>query len=175
VLTLFREYTTALRALLDGEEVTVDGDYVHLDRVRLAWPPAGRVPLLAGMTGDRSLRLAGEVADGTILVGGTTTEGVTRARRLIEEGMRQERAERHRIVQYLPTATGADAAERIARRVEGDGGEGSAAAGDAIAVAEAVRRYAAAGADTVVLQPTVDDPEPEGFVRFAAEVARSVA
>jgi hypothetical protein len=38
-----------------------------------------------------------------------------------------------------------------------------------------VRRYAAAGADTVVLQPTVDDPEPEGFVRFAAEVARSVA
>jgi alkanesulfonate monooxygenase SsuD/methylene tetrahydromethanopterin reductase-like flavin-dependent oxidoreductase (luciferase family) len=44
--------------------------------------------------------------------------------------------------------------------------------GDAAAVAEAVRRYVAAGADTVVLQPTADDPDPEQFVRFAAtEVA----
>jgi alkanesulfonate monooxygenase SsuD/methylene tetrahydromethanopterin reductase-like flavin-dependent oxidoreductase (luciferase family) len=128
------------------------------------------------MTGERSLRLAGEVADGTVLVGGTTTEGVTRARGLIEEGMPAERRERHRIVQYLPTATGADAADRIARRGGSEGGAaGSAAVGDAAAVAETVRRYAAAGADTVVLQPTVDDPEPEGFVRFAAEVARSVA
>lgn len=176
VLTLFREYATALRALLDGDEVTVDGDHVHLDRVRLTWPPTGRVPLLAGMTGDRSLRLAGEVADGTILVAGTTAEGVTRARRLIEEGVPQGRRGRHRIVQYLPAATGPDAAERIARSLEGDdGGQDSAAVGDAAAVAATVRRYAEAGADTIVLQPTVDDPDPEGFVRFAAEVARVVA
>jgi alkanesulfonate monooxygenase SsuD/methylene tetrahydromethanopterin reductase-like flavin-dependent oxidoreductase (luciferase family) len=147
LLTLFREYATALRALLDGEEVTVNGEYVHLDRVRLTWPPAGRVPLYAGVTGDRSLRLAGEVADGTVLVGGTSVEGLTRARRLIEEGV-PEGGERHRIVQYLP-----------------------AAAGNAAEVAEDVRRYAAAGADTVVLQPSTGDPEPEGFVRFAAEVA----
>jgi len=150
VLTLFREYATALRALLDGEEVTSHGDYVSLDRVRLAWPPTARVPLYAGVTGDRSLRLAGEVADGTILVGGTSPEGVGRARRLIEEGVPAGRLERHRIVQYLPTAAGSDAAE----------------------VAGTVRRYAAAGADTVVLQPATDEPDPEGFVRFAAtEVA----
>jgi alkanesulfonate monooxygenase SsuD/methylene tetrahydromethanopterin reductase-like flavin-dependent oxidoreductase (luciferase family) len=48
----------------------------------------------------------------------------------------------------------------------------SSAVGDAGAVAEVVRRYVAAGADTVVLQPTASDPDPEGFVRFAAaEVA----
>jgi alkanesulfonate monooxygenase SsuD/methylene tetrahydromethanopterin reductase-like flavin-dependent oxidoreductase (luciferase family) len=39
-------------------------------------------------------------------------------------------------------------------------------------VADAVQRWAEAGADTVVLQPTVDDPDPEGFVRFVAEDVR---
>jgi alkanesulfonate monooxygenase SsuD/methylene tetrahydromethanopterin reductase-like flavin-dependent oxidoreductase (luciferase family) len=182
VLTLLREYATALRSLLDGEEVTTDGEYVRLDRVRLTWPPAGRVPLYAGVTGDRSLRLAGEVADGTILVAGTTPTGVTRARRLIEEGV-PEGGERHRIVQYLSSATGPDAAERTARHrgtndsganasgTEESGPEESVAVGDAAAVAAVVGRYAAAGADTVVLEPTPDDPDPEGFVRFAAEVA----
>ncbi|GAB2443514.1 hypothetical protein GCM10027162_43360 [Streptomyces incanus] len=34
---------------------------------------------------------------------------------------------------------------------------------------------AEAGADSVILQPTGDEPDPEGFVRFAAEeVARRV-
>ncbi|MYQ98552.1 LLM class flavin-dependent oxidoreductase, partial [Streptomyces sp. SID6139] len=42
-------------------------------------------------------------------------------------------------------------------------------AGDAAAVAEAVRRPAGAGADTVVRQPTSGEPDPEGFVGFAAE------
>jgi alkanesulfonate monooxygenase SsuD/methylene tetrahydromethanopterin reductase-like flavin-dependent oxidoreductase (luciferase family) len=45
-------------------------------------------------------------------------------------------------------------------------------AGDARAVAEAVRRWVDAGADTVVLQPTHDDPDPEGFVRFVAREVR---
>jgi hypothetical protein len=35
-----------------------------------------------------------------------------------------------------------------------------------------VQRLADAGADTVVLQPTADEPDPEGFVRFAAEEVR---
>ena len=33
-------------------------------------------------------------------------------------------------------------------------------------------RFAAAGADTVVLQPTADDPDPEGFIRFVAQEVR---
>src|SRR6266511_2139094 len=41
-------------------------------------------------------------------------------------------------------------------------------AGDAEAVADAVRRWAEAGADSVILQPTADDPDPEGFIRFVA-------
>ncbi len=177
VLTLFREYVTALRALLDGEEVTVDGEYVHLDHVRLDRTPTARLPLYAGVTGDRSLRLAGEVADGTILVGGTTLERLARAQALIEGGVPEGRAERHRIVQYLPAATGPDARERIVRHIDHwkDGSTfESTAFGDAATVAETVRRYADAGAETVVLQPTLDEPDPEGYVRFAAEVAALV-
>ncbi|NEA86958.1 hypothetical protein G3I53_13115, partial [Streptomyces sp. SID14436] len=43
------------------------------------------------------------------------------------------------------------------------------AAGDAGAVARQVRRLAEAGADAVILQPTADEPDPEGFVRFVAQ------
>ncbi len=35
-----------------------------------------------------------------------------------------------------------------------------------------MRRLTEAGAGTVVLQPTADEPDPEGFVRFAAEEVR---
>ncbi|EPD55050.1 hypothetical protein HMPREF1211_07951 [Streptomyces sp. HGB0020] len=47
-------------------------------------------------------------------------------------------------------------------------------AGDAGTVAKAVGRLAEAGADTVILQPTGDEPDPEGFVRFVAEEVRSL-
>ena len=49
---------------------------------------------------------------------------------------------------------------------------GRGAAGDATAVAAAVQRLAEAGADTVVVQPTTDEPDPEAFVRFVAAEVR---
>jgi alkanesulfonate monooxygenase SsuD/methylene tetrahydromethanopterin reductase-like flavin-dependent oxidoreductase (luciferase family) len=76
-LTLLRENLLALRALLGGERVTVDGRYVRLDDVVLDWPPHGpRSADLAGATGPRSLRLTGEAADGTILTASTNADGV---------------------------------------------------------------------------------------------------
>jgi alkanesulfonate monooxygenase SsuD/methylene tetrahydromethanopterin reductase-like flavin-dependent oxidoreductase (luciferase family) len=41
-----------------------------------------------------------------------------------------------------------------------------------VAVAAQVGRFAAAGATTVVLQPTDDDPDPEEFVRQVAQRVR---
>ncbi|MFI6021599.1 LLM class flavin-dependent oxidoreductase [Streptomyces sp. NPDC051287] len=177
-LTLLHEHLDALRALLRGERLTVDGRYVRLDDVALDWPPAGPVPVFAGAEGPRTLRLSGAAADGTVLTSSTSPDGVRRARRIVEEGRAaagRDAAEPHEVVVYLLTATGPGAAARLRAElaVEGrESGPGIGVAGDAGAVAEAVRRLAEAGADTVVLQPTGDEPDPEGFVRFTAEEVR---
>ncbi|MEU0072188.1 LLM class flavin-dependent oxidoreductase [Streptomyces sp. NPDC006332] len=177
-LTLLREHLVALRALLRGERVTTDGRYVKLDDVALDWPPApgGTIHVLAGATGPRTLRLAGEVADGTLLTASTPPDGVRRARALIDEGQAAAgRSEPHKLVVYLLTATGPDAAARLRAELTDEGVADVpdlGVAGDAGAVAKAVQRLVEAGADTVVLQPTADEPDPEGFVRFAAEEVR---
>lgn len=176
-VTLLREYLEALRALLRRERVTMDGRYVKLDGVALDWPPNTSLPVLAGAVGPRSLRLTGEAADGTILDASMSPDDVRNARRLIDEGREAAgRTGAHKIVVYLHTATGPGAAERLkAELADGDGDGNSTelgVAGDAGTVAQFVQRLAAAGADTIVLQPTPDEPDPEGFVRFVAEEVR---
>ncbi|MFL4906736.1 LLM class flavin-dependent oxidoreductase [Streptomyces sp. MMS24-I2-30] len=175
-MTLLREHLEALRALLRGERLNVEGRYVKLDDVALDWPPETAVDVFAGATGPRTLRLTGEAADGTILTSDTSPDGVRRARQLIDEGRTAAgRSGPHQVVVYLLTATGADAAARVRAELAARGaraGTDVGVAGDAAAVADAVRQYAAAGADTVVLEPTEDEPDPEGFVRFAAEQVR---
>jgi alkanesulfonate monooxygenase SsuD/methylene tetrahydromethanopterin reductase-like flavin-dependent oxidoreductase (luciferase family) len=174
-LTLLEEYANALRALLAGQEVTTAGRYVSLDRVRLHWPPPQPPALLAGGQGLRTLRLCGRVADGTVLVAGTTADGVREARRLVDEGRAAAgRTDPHPLTVYLLSATGPDARQRAQASLPPwtAPGEDVLAVGSAAEVADAVRRWADAGADTVVLQPTADDPDPEGFVRFVAGEVR---
>jgi len=177
-VTLLREHLDALRALLRGERLTVQGRYVKLDDVGLDWPPAGPVEILAGAGGPRTLRLSGASADGTVLTASTAPDGVRRARQLIDEGRESTgRTETHQVVVYLLTATGPGAAARLRAELAEEGLESVpdlGVAGDADAVAKAVQRLAEAGADTVVLQPTGDEPDPEAFVRFAAEEVRAL-
>lgn len=171
-ITLLGEYVTALTGLFRGETVTTAGRYVNLDAVRLDWPPLTTPPILLGAGKPRTLRLSGRLADGTLLTGGTSPTGVHRARVLIDEGRRAVgRTDPHRIVVNVMAATGPGAAERLEaeQRAWGfDLTDEVGVAGDAGAVAAAVRRWADAGADTVVLQPTSDEPDHEGFVRFVA-------
>jgi alkanesulfonate monooxygenase SsuD/methylene tetrahydromethanopterin reductase-like flavin-dependent oxidoreductase (luciferase family) len=82
-MTLLREHTTAVRSLLLGETVDVDGRYVRLDRVALDWPPAVPPRLLVGARGPRTVALAGEVADGVLLDTVTDPDVVRRARALV--------------------------------------------------------------------------------------------
>ncbi|MCK9872117.1 LLM class flavin-dependent oxidoreductase [Nocardiopsis dassonvillei] len=173
-LALLREHLDALRALLAGERVTSRGRYVTLDDVALDYPPTTPVPVLAGARGPRTLHLSGRAADGTILDAAAGVEGVRRARRLVDQGRQAAgRPGHHPVTVYLLTATGPDADRRMAAELRAEGlTPQTGVAGDADRVAEAVRHMAEAGADTVVLQPTADEPDPEGFVRFTAERVR---
>jgi alkanesulfonate monooxygenase SsuD/methylene tetrahydromethanopterin reductase-like flavin-dependent oxidoreductase (luciferase family) len=167
-VTLLREHLDALRALLRGEQVTTSGRYVRLDKVALDWPPAATPAVYAGAVGPRSLRLTGEAADGTILTADTSPDGVRRARELVDEGRTAGgRTGPHEVVVYLHAATGPGAAERLDAETQE-----FRVAGSAAAIAEAVQELAEAGADTVILQPTGDEPDPEGFVRFTADKVR---
>lgn len=102
-LTAFEEYVTALRALLRGEEVTVDGRYVRLDGVRLENPPAEVPPVLAGVRGPKSLAAAGRCADGTVLAEPVGPEYLAAA--IAQIGHAPE----HRVVAYEVAAVDTDA------------------------------------------------------------------
>jgi len=174
-LTLLREYLGALRALLHGERVTVHGRYVRLDDVALGWPPPSAPAILAAATGARTLRLSGELADGTVLDSTVTLDGIRAARAAIDDGRAAAgRADPHPIAAYLLAVTGPDAAARLAKTISQGGfqPDSAVAAGDAPAIAAAVRSWAQAGADTVVLYPPADEPDPAAFVRFVAEEVR---
>ena len=70
-LRAMREIVTAVRALLAGETVTFDGEFVHLDGVELDYVHQERrpkdVPIVIGATGMQMMQLAGEIADGALL------------------------------------------------------------------------------------------------------------
>jgi alkanesulfonate monooxygenase SsuD/methylene tetrahydromethanopterin reductase-like flavin-dependent oxidoreductase (luciferase family) len=164
-MTLLREYATALRALLRGEQVTAAGRYVNLDGVALDWPPDPAPALLLGATGPKTLRLSGELADGTILTGGTSPDGVRAAIGHIG-------AADHQVIVFLLAATGPTARARLDAQAQRFGIDDAGVGGDAKTIAEAVHRYADAGATSVILQPTADEPDIEDFVRFAAQEVR---
>jgi 5,10-methylenetetrahydromethanopterin reductase len=64
------EVTKATKRLVRGETVSMDGRYLHLDRVELVHPvrPPAIQPLISfGVRQPKSIALAAEVADGVIL------------------------------------------------------------------------------------------------------------
>jgi alkanesulfonate monooxygenase SsuD/methylene tetrahydromethanopterin reductase-like flavin-dependent oxidoreductase (luciferase family) len=66
-LTAFEEVMDSVRRLLAGETVSTQGQYVKLDEVKLDRPPRQLPKLLAGVSGPKSLALAGRVAGGLVL------------------------------------------------------------------------------------------------------------
>lgn len=140
-MTLLREYTVAVKALLAGERVTTSGRYVTLDAVALDWPPATPPPVLIGARGPKTVRLAGELADGLLLDSGATLDAVRAARALVDE------ARGNRPFQVVLNLTIDDV---------GALGDRVAAAGEA-------------GADVVVLEAPDEAPDPlpliEAFAR----------
>ncbi|MGH8926297.1 MAG: LLM class flavin-dependent oxidoreductase [Acidimicrobiia bacterium] len=70
-LLAMREIVAALRALLAGEQVTMKGEFVHLDGVEIDYVHQERgakdLPIYIGATGPQMLELTGEIADGVVL------------------------------------------------------------------------------------------------------------
>lgn len=124
-LTLLDEYAGALRRLLHGERVTVEGRYVTLHDVGLDWLPDVPPPLLVGAQKPRTLALAGRHGDGVILTGEESPEDCAR----LLAHVREERAD----------LTGYDVVNFAAVQPSDTPEQ----------VLELVRRYAAAGATTV--------------------------
>lgn len=103
-MTLMREQLAALRGLLAGETVSMEGRYVRLRDVRLEGPAEVRPPLVVGARGPRTLALSGELADGTVLAEPVTPEYVAAA--LADVAPRPG----HRVVAYNVTGVDDDAA-----------------------------------------------------------------
>jgi alkanesulfonate monooxygenase SsuD/methylene tetrahydromethanopterin reductase-like flavin-dependent oxidoreductase (luciferase family) len=165
-MTLLREWVTATRSLLGGDAVTVSGEYVRLTDVALDWPPAAVPPLLVGARGPKTLALAGELADGLVLDAGISPHGVRQA-------VQAAAARRpHEVVVNVLCGAGAGAGST--ERIEAELATSSeplssrAAIGSPQDVAETVRSFAGAGATTVVLQPTAEDPDVAATISLAA-------
>ena len=150
-MTLLREHTAAVRDLLHGHRVDVDGRYVHLDGVALEWPPAQPPPLLLGARGPKTLRLAGESADGVILDAAPTPDDVRAACVEVEAGRAVAgRTDPYQVVVYIEPPVGVEADEL------------------ADVVANAVRDLGEAGATSVVFQGSAEAPDPGPLLRAIA-------
>jgi 5,10-methylenetetrahydromethanopterin reductase len=165
-LTLLEEYATAVRRLLAGERVTVEGRYLRLNEVALDWPPATPPPLMLGGTGPKSVAQAARLGDGNLLSSALTEAEIRETCELIDQHRGHPG---HPVVVPLIAATGPRAQERVDAEVPrwfrpADLGIG--AAGDAETIAAAIRRLAGFGVTSVAIQPTEDEPDLEGFIGF---------
>jgi 5,10-methylenetetrahydromethanopterin reductase len=171
-MTLLEEYASALRALLAGERVSVQGRYVRLDDVALDWPPTTPPPLMLGGAGPRSLALAGRLGDGTLLSTALAEDEIREACATI---LAAAGSDPHPVVATVIAATGPGAQERVDREVPEwgrPGGQGIGVAGDAETIADAFRRLAPFGVTSVAVQPTRDEPDLGGLLRFLGREVR---
>ena len=171
-MTLLREWVTAVRSLLNGETVAVSGQYVRLDDVALDWPPQAVPPLLSA-PGARG-RLPWPARSPT------AWSWTPPLRPTAPAGGRHGGhgpAARGGRVPAVRGRAGRQGAGRggARRRPAAAANPSQAAPAECTAVGSSRRRrriigaYGRAGATTVVLQPTADDPDVAATIRLACE------
>jgi 5,10-methylenetetrahydromethanopterin reductase len=192
-LAALEETVAAVRALLAGETLHVDGRHVHLDDVKLAHRPYDAPPVLIGTTGPRALAAAGRSADGILLPEGSVPATVRWAREqadaaggagdvivyawlsLDDDRSAAAAALRPGLEDWMgmglyPTLyEHAGIVEESPAELEDDRVRALAVAGDARDCARAIAELWGAGADSVVLVPRHEDRAGQ-VARFAAEV-----
>ncbi|MGV9366067.1 LLM class flavin-dependent oxidoreductase [Amycolatopsis sp. NPDC003731] len=202
-LAALEETLVAVRRLLAGERVSMDGRHVHLDEVELVFPPASPPPLVAGVRRPKSLAIAGTAADGTILAEPAPPEYVRtalagiaatgphalvtynwlalgdreRARRTVAESLTPGSRVQ---VEGLPFATellalldSTSTVDELAAGLRPEWIDRLAICGDLDTCAAAVRALHDAGSGSVVLLPLPEEA-PEQAIEDAARVAAAV-
>lgn len=192
-LVALEETAVALRRLLAGETVTVDGSHVHLEHVTLGFPPLVPPKIFLGTTGPVGLRVTGRSSDGVLLPelaspdavrwaraemasAGGDGETLVLAMSSIGDDRTQALAELRPRVQGLVDLRFFDKLAEVA----GLGADGSGPLTDEIlqsvaiggTPADAARTVAAwtdAGVSRIIIVSGADDPKAT-YRRFAAEV-----
>ncbi|GAA4596090.1 alkanesulfonate monooxygenase SsuD/methylene tetrahydromethanopterin reductase-like flavin-dependent oxidoreductase (luciferase family) [Actinoplanes octamycinicus] len=174
-LAMLEETILAVRGLLRGEMVTLDGREVHIDGVRLVHPPAVLPPIVTGVVRPRSLELSGRVADGTIIAEGNGPAEIEAALGHIRRG---GAGDEHELIVFAYLHVNddpADAAKVTGAMVEGQAGwlgvppsEVFSLIGPVAEVPGKVQSLADAGTGTVVLRPLGPDPIPQVRAALAA-------
>lgn len=157
-MTLLREYLTCLRALLRGERVTFHGRYVNLDDVALDWPPEPGIELLVGAMGPKTLRLSGQLADGTIIAQGTSAETLRAAVAHIRNGDTSHKDRPSSVAVYVLATTGVNYEADMSAEYERwnlTQGTPVSVCGSAADIATGLLPWVDAGADTIVLTPSI--------------------
>jgi 5,10-methylenetetrahydromethanopterin reductase len=89
-LTAMREHVEAIRQLFTMQEVTYQGEFVSLDRVRLdvAFGDTSPrdIPIYIGATGPKMLEMSGEICDGVVLNYMVSVDYIREAVKLVEKG-----------------------------------------------------------------------------------------
>jgi 5,10-methylenetetrahydromethanopterin reductase len=130
-LAAIEETTDAVRRIMRGENVTLEGRHVHLRDVLLHHDLPEVPPVLLGVRGPKSLQLAGRCADGTLLAENSAPAYVAAARADIARGQEAAgRTDHHRLAVYancVVRADDPDGARLAIRRATADtvGGEGN--------------------------------------------------
>lgn len=187
------EYLRIITALLRGDTVDVDGEHWHTHSAGRMAALAHPVPVLLSALGPRMLRLAGEVADGTLLWLASAQVIASHVVPTITAAASAAGRPAPRIVAGLPVAVHDDVAEARAaqagaaalyaqrpnfQRVVDLGGAGSAAdvaiVGDEASVTAQLQALLDAGATDIhaAIFPVGDDPRAS--VRRTRELLASL-
>jgi alkanesulfonate monooxygenase SsuD/methylene tetrahydromethanopterin reductase-like flavin-dependent oxidoreductase (luciferase family) len=208
-LRALQEVLTSVRTLLGGSPLDMTETYVKVAGVRLEFPPQQKLPVLAGVRGVRSLRLAGQIADGIILAEPVSPSYVRWSRAVAAAAAAESGREPPIVVAYSrlsvdhhpglastrmrsllaskpgglsePSARSSlrtlDFATELERAIDSARSEDQLAAAllpdwiDELSVsgtpadcARSIARLAAAGADRIVLVPTLDRIDEEARI-----------
>ncbi len=89
-LRAMKEHVEAIRQLFTMEEVTYQGEFVHLDKVKLdvafGDTSARNIPIYIGATGDKMLEMTGEICDGVVLNYVVSVDYIRKAVAIVRQG-----------------------------------------------------------------------------------------